>query len=198
VRSSLSFIRRFVPPALLMIAFVGPVSTAAWQDAYTALRTFHTRVREYAELHRCLESTTVPPFVITSKPYLLFASRAALATAIRSARADARQGDIFSPPVAAMVRSTIDQTLREHGIDMLGILAEEETLGRPFEVRVNAEYPLDRPLSFMPPTLLEALPALPPELQYRFVGLDLILLDVDARLIVDFVPDALRITTSTD
>lgn len=197
MRSPLSLIRRLVPPALLIVAVVGPASTAAWQDPYTVLRTFHARVREYAELHRCLKSTTVPPFVITSKPYLLFASRAALATAIRNARTDARQGDIFSAPVAAMVRSTIEQTLREHGIDMLAILAEEE--GQPgagFVVRVNAEYPLGRPLSSMPPCLLEALPALPPELQYRFVGLNLILLDVDAGLIVDFVPEALRVTTS--
>jgi hypothetical protein len=47
----------------------------------------------------------------------------------------------------------------------------------------------------MPPCLLNALPALPPELRYGFVGPHLVLWDVDAGLIVDFVPDALRITT---
>jgi hypothetical protein len=41
-----------------------------------------------------------------------------------------------------------------------------------------------------PHVLLEALPELPDELQYRFVGLDLILLDVDANLIVDILPAA--------
>ena len=43
----------------------------------------------------------------------------------------------------------------------------------------------------MPPLLLTQLPPLPPELQYRFLGRALILLDADANLIVDVVPDAL-------
>lgn len=195
MRKLLSSIRHAGPVALLLAAVI-PASLLAEQNAYTLVRTFHARVRDYAMLHRRLETVTVPPLVITADPYLLFAARAALAAAIRNARVDARQGDIFSPPIAAMVRGIIDETLREHGIDMLAILADEEQPVTPFVVRVNADYPVGRPLSFMPPCLLEALPALPPELQYRFIGLDLILWDVDAGLIVDYVPDALRLTTT--
>jgi hypothetical protein len=57
-------------------------------------------------------------------------------------------------------------------------------------LRVNAEYPVDAPLSTMPPTLLQRLPLLPEELEYRFVGPDLILRDKNANIIVDYMRDA--------
>lgn len=47
----------------------------------------------------------------------------------------------------------------------------------------------------MPPCLLAALPPLPEELGYRFLAGDLVLVDLHARLIVDFIPRALRGTT---
>ena len=43
----------------------------------------------------------------------------------------------------------------------------------------------------MPPEVLGALPALPVELEYRFVGDALILLDTHAHIVIDLVPDAL-------
>jgi hypothetical protein len=43
----------------------------------------------------------------------------------------------------------------------------------------------------MPPALLLALPKLPKQLHYRFVGRSMLLLDKEARLIVDFMPQAL-------
>jgi len=39
----------------------------------------------------------------------------------------------------------------------------------------------------MPPSLLSNLPLLPPELEYRTVGRDVVLRDVGANLIVDVV-----------
>jgi hypothetical protein len=47
------------------------------------------------------------------------------------------------------------------------------------------------------PCVLAALPALPPELQYRIVGDALALIDVHAGLVVDVLPDALRAATTT-
>jgi hypothetical protein len=43
----------------------------------------------------------------------------------------------------------------------------------------------------MPAALIEALPDVPWPLQYRFACRNLVLLDVDAGLIVDVLPDAL-------
>jgi hypothetical protein len=43
----------------------------------------------------------------------------------------------------------------------------------------------------MPPQVLAALPRLPEDLEYRFIGSRLILLDVHAQIVVDFIEDAL-------
>jgi hypothetical protein len=43
------------------------------------------------------------------------------------------------------------------------------------------------------PFMIETLPALPAELEYRFVGRDLVLLDVRAELVVDILPAALPV-----
>jgi hypothetical protein len=44
----------------------------------------------------------------------------------------------------------------------------------------------------MPTAIIQALPEVPWPLQYRFVYRDLVLLDVDAGLVVDILPDALE------
>jgi hypothetical protein len=43
----------------------------------------------------------------------------------------------------------------------------------------------------MPPQLLDKLPAMPEELEYRFIGSTLVILDPHAHLILDFVLRAL-------
>ncbi len=45
-------------------------------------------------------------------------------------------------------------------------------------------------MATMPPSLLAALPELPKELEYRIVGNYLVLRDVDAALILDYIPAA--------
>jgi hypothetical protein len=67
----------------------------------------------------------------------------------------------------------------------------DDNPGGAVKLAVNARYPDDVPLSTMPPEVLKNLPPLPAELEYRFVGETLILLDPDAHLVVDFVPRAL-------
>jgi hypothetical protein len=54
----------------------------------------------------------------------------------------------------------------------------------------NAAYPEGAPLSMVPPELLAKLPKLPGPLEYRFVGGHLILYDSEARLVVDFLKEA--------
>ena len=152
-------------------------------------QAFVQRVEEYVALHRRLEDP-LPREVVTADPSALFVSRHALALAIRAARADARQGDIFSPAIAQYFRMAIASALHEGEIhDMLAIVEEENSVDIP--ARVNAEYPAGASIPLMPTCLLAALPQLPPELEYRFLGRDLILWDVHAGLIVDFVPGAI-------
>jgi hypothetical protein len=56
---------------------------------------------------------------------------------------------------------------------------------------VNQRYPEDVPVSTVTASVLASLPPLPPILQYRFLGRHLILMDVGARLIADYLPDVL-------
>jgi hypothetical protein len=155
--------------------------------------TFLQRVDEYVGLHRRLEAP-LPREVVTADPAVLFESKRALAAAIRAARADAEQGEIFSPAMARYFRILIADAIKEGGIeDLLAIIEDENTVHIP--AAVNVDYPAGRSISLMPPCLLAALPPLPPELEYRFVGPDLILWDVHAGVIVDFVPNAIRETT---
>ncbi|HKT11053.1 MAG TPA: hypothetical protein VJW77_04430 [Terriglobia bacterium] len=48
------------------------------------------------------------------------------------------------------------------------------------------------PVETTPPSLLLNLPKLPAELEYRVVQHDLVLHDVKANLVVDYVPGAIR------
>jgi hypothetical protein len=57
-------------------------------------------------------------------------------------------------------------------------------------LRVNARYPDEIPLSTVPPQVLSSLPKLPEELDYRFIGERLILLDVHAHTIADYMDNA--------
>jgi hypothetical protein len=50
--------------------------------------------------------------------------------------------------------------------------------------------------SFMPRCMVSLLPRLPDSLQFRLVERDLVLLDVDAALVIDVLPDALPATES--
>ena len=53
-----------------------------------------------------------------------------------------------------------------------------------------AAYPLDAPVSTVPPPVLLKMPQLPKELEYRFVGKSLVLRDTVANIVVDYIPGA--------
>ena len=59
------------------------------------------------------------------------------------------------------------------------------------KLTVNARYPDIVPLTTIPPQVLQTLPKLTEDLEYRFIGNALILLDVHAHIIADFIEDAL-------
>jgi hypothetical protein len=66
----------------------------------------------------------------------------------------------------------------------------EENPGETVKLVINGRYPDTFPLSSVPPQILKALPPLPQELEYRFIQSSLILLDVDAHIIVDYLTGA--------
>jgi hypothetical protein len=67
---------------------------------------------------------------------------------------------------------------------------EDENPGEAVKLVVNGRYPDTIPLSTMSPQIIKALPPLPEELEYRFIQDALILLDVHAHIIVDYLSAA--------
>src|SRR4051812_24067600 len=85
--------------ALVMAAsgYATTRSQSAMFDPEASMSVFHGRVEAYAALHRRLAP---PPPLSTTDPLAKLLSRAYLASAIRSARRLADQGEIFSPDIA--------------------------------------------------------------------------------------------------
>jgi hypothetical protein len=175
----------------------GAGAVAASLGSDSKLRPFKTSVEEYVELHRRLRAK-LPPLDVASEPHHILEASAQLASAIRDARRGARRGEIFNTVVTANFRARIDYALpdrdrRKEVVRLLTEVEEDEDERPPAGWAPVVNGSLDWfSTGATPPSILEALPDLPHELQYRFVRLDLVLLDVDANLIVDILPAALR------
>jgi hypothetical protein len=155
-----------------------------------ALADFQARVQEYAELHRCLEGSV--PHVLSDDWPTIYRATETLRGRIRMARKDARQGDVFTPSIERVFRRMIRECLDECSArDLLATLNEENPEGLDLTPRVNRLWPVGASHGPMPPHLLATLPPLPEELQYRFMNRDLVLLDVHASVIVDFIRQAM-------
>jgi hypothetical protein len=149
--------------------------------------TFNRRVDGYLAVRRHVEQSVAGPRA-SSDPQEILKAADALAGAIQSARATAEQGDIFSPTVAADFRRQIRAILTRDGTRHADLFADRAlTIVQPI-VNSRFDWAID---AVMPPALIEGLPPLPAELQYRFVGRDLMLIDIVAGLVVDVLPRAL-------
>ena len=133
----------------------------------------------------------LPPAQPSDDPTKVVARQRALAAAIRALRPAAKQGDVFTPATAAEFGRVIAADLRSR--DRRDASATERQ-APPVALRVNDTFPDHASLAPVPPMLLLMLPRLPPALEYRFVNRNLLLLDADANLIVDFIPDVLPAT----
>ena len=119
------------------------------------------------------------------------ASRAvALGNAIIAARPQAKQGDIFSPEVSAFLATLIRQEYNRRSDPVLETREDQQEELPNFKPEVNQIYPTTYPLATFPPALLPVLPPLPEEIEYRIVQDYLILRDVEANVILDFMPRA--------
>jgi hypothetical protein len=178
-----------LPPIAGAAEKASPAKTGQANDQAAAVE-FTENVQTYAELHRLL-AAPLGPEQMCSDPEEFRRGTATLAAAIREARAAARSGDIFSTRVAPFFRTTLAGAARAwYDVPRLLEEMDEEGLATVVELEVNGNFPWDAGV-MMPPRLLLVLPALPEELEYRFVGADLVLLDVRANLIVDLLENAL-------
>lgn len=150
---------------------------------------FQARVAAYVALHNKIEGA-IKPLSKEATPQQIDVVLRDLFQGIAAARATAKPGDIFTPEVQAYMRRVLAKVFSgPDGQQRRASILDENPIGTA--VRVNGLYPDAIPLSTMPPQLIEALPKLPDEVEYRFVGDRLILFDHHAHLMVDYVDRAL-------
>lgn len=157
---------------------------------HRAAEDFESRVRQYRTLQKKL-AATLPKLPTRATPAQVDENQRALGVLIKSERAGAKRGELLTPEMQALVKRILAAVLS--GADGKTIKASimDENPGVP-TLSVNDRYPDAIPLSTMPPQVLKALPKLEEDLEYRFVGERLVLMDAHAHIIVDFTDDVLR------
>jgi len=173
---------------LILVPALLTTSTISWDFEGQALRQYSSAISAYTHTHRSAVQQ-VEAALPCRDPEAIALRRDELAGRIRAARPDAREGDIFSPSVAFVLR----KRLRD-AIALLMPMPQDEGW-QPAEqtdgstLAVNEFLPWQHGIHRWQP-LLSVLPALPEELEYRLSGNDLVLLDVDARTVVDILREA--------
>lgn len=151
---------------------------------------FEKRAKDYAKMREAVEEK-MPKLSKEAKPEEIQTHKTQFQERVRAARTGAKRGDMFTPEAMTLIRRMIKDEFK--GRDRVEfretLLKEAENKGVP--LRVNYPYPETQELLEMPPTLLLRLPQLPKQLRYRFVRSNLLLVDRENGLIVDYMTNAL-------
>lgn len=154
------------------------------------VEAFEKRAKEYVKMREALEEK-MPKLSKEAKPEEIQAHKTQFQERVRNARLTSKRGDVFTPEATALIRKMIKDEFK--GRDRVEfrdtVLREAENKTVP--LRVNYPYPESQELMEMPPTLLLRLPQLPKQLRYRFVRSNLLLVDRENGLIVDYMTNAL-------
>jgi len=153
------------------------------------LDDFGKRVTSYVDLHKTARSK-VHALKPTSSPEAIEHYEHELGHKIREMRRKAPLGAIFTPPIAEEFRKLIRLSMQGSAASRVQQSLNHAEPGSLPVLRVNSDYPQGFPLQSTPASMLQNLPHLPPEVEYRVVGHDLVLRDVDANLIVDILRNA--------
>lgn len=169
-------------PALAPARVTSPAEKAA-------IENFENQVKDYVKLRNKVRENA-PKLSKDATPEQIHAYRTALEDSLRNARKSARRGDLFKPDIMSFIRRTLKKEFQGRDRkEIRDIVFETELQG--VVLRVNYPYADSAEQSEMPATLLVKLPQLPKEVRYRFVGRNMILVDRESNVILDFMPDAL-------
>jgi hypothetical protein len=200
MRVAMSVARRLRPLTVAWLVLVSAVAgldgQAAGQGKDTrvnpnarALADFQEEIDEYIELHRKL-ARTLPSLPKETTPVAIDQRQRALAALIQKARRNAKVGDIFERDSRPVIRKLLYGVFMAPDGKHLRAAIQDENPAGAVKLTINGRYPDTFPLSTVPPQVLQVLPPLPDELEYRFIGTTLILLDSDAHIIVDYLTAA--------
>ena len=162
------------------------------EDDAASLKAFSQRVDEFVRLHKSVEAT-LPKLKPTDLPEMITAHQQALARKIREARPRAQRGDIFTDEAREAFRHAVRSEFQgPHASNVRATILQGDPV-KAVRLRVNQPYPDGVPYTTVPPTMLLRLPKLPDEVAYRIVDRDLVLVDVKANLVVDWIPEVISI-----
>ena len=142
----------------------GNAAAQTVQEQTQIIRAFQDYVADYSGRHHCLD--------------LFHATMTASTPAPR----------IFTPPVATVFRQLIARALDEQA-PATAMRAAAPVLPLDHHPAVFEPFPTNE-LHDFPQALANALPALPARIEYRLIGSDLVLRDVEADVIVAVLRDA--------
>jgi hypothetical protein len=175
-------IRVFAVVGLSALVLGSACNTPPQEDTPT-VPEFGKRVAAYMDLQR-KAIAELPALKRTDDPVEITAREAAMGEAVRRARADAKPGDIITPETATYFRKLIQEDLQSRTAAEKKVMKDEIP---PFAPKVNQTYPPEHPLATFPATLLKVMPTLPEELEYRLLNDALIIRDIKANIIVDYI-----------
>jgi hypothetical protein len=161
------------------------------EDA-NAVVAFEAAVQDYVALHRRLERVWPPEFLLTDPEQAEMAAEI-LRTALREARPNAAQGGLFTPAVADVFRFRIAEAMEEGEYWHAVMAWPPDGADDADRWQPEVNQPIPWGVTAVRWSSLPMLPALPPEVAFRFIGRDLVLVDVHANLIVDILDHALPI-----
>ena len=165
--------RRMLPIAIVLMATTSAIAasprpgTTHHVDEYAVIGRFLMAVDDYVVTHRWVE--TLGP----------------------EARCAPREGRIFFPSVAELFRQRIAETIRRHDVnpaDLVSDMDEAEWMAPPIVVNDALPWGFDNPAAAW---LVERLPRLPEDMDYRVIGRDLVLYDVRDAIVADVLRDAI-------
>lgn len=156
----------------------------------TVIDDFKTRLDRYNGISTGLRDEVFPS-TSEAESAEIHRRQKELARRIASALPDWQQGAIFTPGISDLIRRRLAEVLAgPQGANIRGAIFDEAP--PPQRVVVMSEYPAGLPVATVPAQILERLPVLPKQLEYRFIGKDLILFDVSAYLMVDVIRGAIE------
>ena len=154
------------------------------------LADFNARLERFVKTRRSLLKGV--PLSENATPEDIKKRQDTLAAQLREIRKSARQGDIFTPQVAELFKRLMTFEVKQAPRETKQALAEEDGEVAKVNLVINAAWPASEPLTTVPANILDKLPQLPPDVEYRISNKrHLMLRDVDANIIVDFIYNAI-------
>lgn len=177
--------RAIVVVAVASLAWTGSGCNTPPPEDTPTVPEFEKRIAAYLDLQK-KTIADLPALKNTDDPNEITAREVAMGNAIRAARVNAKQGDIIIPETAAYLRKLIKEDVQSRTAPERKTMKDEIPA---FQPSVNMTYPPEHPLATFPATLLKIMPTLPEGLEYRLLSNALIIRDIKANIIIDYILD---------